>query len=218
MDPMTAMALAHMGSSLFNMMDFDNPAEAGMPYLDQIRPILEKYLGPYHEAGMRQLPGLENQYGRLTSDPGGFLNQIGGGYQQSPGFQFALKQALQSTNHGAAAGGMFGTPQHDFQNMEVATGLANQDYNHWLQNALGLYGRGLGGQEGLYNTGANASMNLGQDLASALGAQAQLAYEGQNAANKNRSANVGGLFGGLGNLFGGGIGGNSLGGFGSVFS
>jgi hypothetical protein len=212
MDPMTMMALAQMGGSLFNMFGNDNPADAGMDYMNQIRPILEKYLGPYHEAGMRQLPGLEGQYSNLTGDPGGFLNKIGGSYQQSPGFDFAMKQALQASNNAAAAGGMAGTPQHQFQNMEAATGLANRDYNQWLGNALGLYGRGLGGQEGLYNTGANASMNLGQDLASVLGGQAQLAYEGQNAMNQNRGRSIGSLLGGFGSLMGGG-----MGGFGNAF-
>lgn len=212
MDPMTMMALAQMGGSLMNMFNFDNPADSAMPYLQQALPTLEKYLGPYHEAGMRQLPGLEGQYGNLTGDPGGFLNKIGSSYQQSPGFDFAMKQALQASNNAAAAGGMAGTPQHQFQNMEAATGLANRDYNQWLGNALGLYGRGLGGQEGLYNTGAQAGMSLGGDLASILGAQANLAYAGQDARNKNRGGSMGGLMGGLGSLLGGG------GGFGSIFT
>lgn len=174
-----------------------NPSKEAGKYFDQIPDELRKYFDPYINAGNRALPGLEREYGRLIGDPGARMNEIGADYQQSPGFQFALKNALQSAGHAAAAGGMAGSPQHEQQSMEVATGLANQDYNQWLQQALGLYGRGLSGEENIYGIGAKAGMGMGENMASYLANRAKLEYEGANAENQQS----GGAFGGFGSAF-----------------
>jgi hypothetical protein len=194
---------AGIGAGLGAMFgDWQNPADAGMDYMNQIPGQLDKYLSPYINAGQKALPGLQDQYGQLMNDPGGRINQIGQSYNQSPGFQFALQQALQGSGHAAAAGGMAGSPQHEQQNMGIATGLANQDYNQYMQNALGAYGAGLQGQQGIYNTGAQAGMSMGQDMASVLANQAKLAYEGQNAENQREGGMWGALGSGLGSLAG----------------
>lgn len=193
----TAGGAGMAGAGLGMMMgDYKNPADAAMGSFDQIPGELNKYLSPYIDAGNRQLPGLENQYSQLITDPGGRLNQIGQGYHQSPGFQFALQQALQGAGHAAAAGGMAGSPQHEQQNMGLATNLANQDYNQWLQNALGMYGKGLGGSQGLYDTGAKTGISMGEDLASILANKAKLQYEGQNAENQHEGGKWGQFLGG----------------------
>ena len=64
-------------------------------------------------------------------------------------------------------------------------GLANQDFNHYLSQVLGLYGQGLNNEQGIYNNGANASRSLGENLSSALMSQGNLAYS--NATNQNQS-------------------------------
>lgn len=161
-----------------------NPSKEAGKYFDQIPDELRKYFDPYIQAGNRALPGLEREHGRLITDPGKRMNEIGADYQQSPGFQFALQKALQGAGHAAAAGGMAGSPQHEEQNMGIATGLANQDYNQWLQQALGLYGRGLSGEENIYGIGARAGMGMGENMASYLANRAKLEYEGQNAENQ----------------------------------
>lgn len=180
--------------------DYNNPADAAMPYMNQIPDALKKYLEPYINAGTSQIPGLENAYGGLINDPGGVMNKIGQGYHQSPGFQFALQQALQGAGHAAAAGGMAGSPQAMQQNMQTATGLANQDYNNWLGNALGMYRTGLQGSQNLFNTGAQTSMGMGEDLASVLANQAKLAYEGQNAQNQSEGGIFGAITGGAASM------------------
>lgn len=200
---MGAMGGASIGAGLGSLFgDWNNPAEAANPFFDKMPDELKKYFNPYIEAGNKALPGLQDQYGRLMNDPAGRLNEIGQGYHQSPGFQFALNQALQGAGHAAAAGGMAGSPQHEQQNMGLATNLANQDYNQWLGNALGMYGMGLQGQQGLYNTGAQSGMQLGENLASILAQRAKLAYEGQNAENQHQGGIWGSLFGGAGSLAG----------------
>jgi hypothetical protein len=180
---------------------WSNPANKAMPYMNQIPDMLQKYLSPYIDAGNQALPGLQDQYGKLITDPGARMNEIGASYQQSPGFQFSLDQALQGSDHAAAAGGMAGSPQHEFQNMDIATQMANQDYNNYMSNALGMYKTGLSGNQSIYNTGAQTGMAMGEDMASVLANQAKLAYLGQNAKNQSSGGMWGAIGEGIGSLF-----------------
>lgn len=195
-----------------------DPSKKAKKYLEKIPGMIKPYYDPYIEAGNRQLPGLEEQYGQMMNDPGGKLNDIGQGYHQSPGFDFALKQALQGSGNAASAGGMAGSPQHEYQNMETATGLADQDYNSWLSNALGLYGGGLSGSQGLYNQGANSADSLAKMLMENMGQQGSNAAMGAQWKNKMNLGMTGlGLSGAM-DMFNqpsggaGGGGGNALGG------
>lgn len=164
--------------------------------LDDIPGYLEKYMGPYNKAGMDSLPGLQNQYNQLLGNPGDFMNKMGSNYQQSPGFKFAMEQALQGGNNAAAAGGMAGSPMHQQQNMQMATNLANQDFNKWIQQAMGLYGRGLSGQENLYNVGAHMGQGMGEDMSQYLMSKAMMDY----AREANDNQFWGGLVGGVGGI------------------
>ena len=165
-----------------------NPADSAMPYLDKIPGQTSPYMQPFFEAGKGSLPGLQEQYQNLLGDPGGFINKIGGSYQQSPGFKFALQQALQSGGNAAAAGGMAGSP------MQVATGLANQDYGNWMQNALGLYGQGLHGQQDLAHMGQQSGQSMADMIAQTLAQQGNLAFQGQAQKNQNKSDMWGNAF------------------------
>ncbi|MDD5211396.1 MAG: hypothetical protein PHV62_03210 [Sulfuricurvum sp.] len=192
----TAGGAGMLGAGLGAMFgDYKNPADAAMGDMDKIPGQIDKYLQPYINQGNEQYGKLNDQYGQLMNDPGGRLNQIGQGYHQSPGFQFALQQALQGAGHAAAAGGMAGSPQHEQQNMGIATGLADQDYNQWLGNALGMYKTGLEGGQNIYNTGARAGMSAGEDMASYFANRAKLNYEGQNAENQHEGGMWGNLIG-----------------------
>lgn len=178
---------------------YKNPAGAASPYLDQARRDLPQYYQPYIQAGQDQLPSLEQGYSSMT-DPNAFLKQIGSGYQASPGYEWMKNQGLQATQNAAAAGGMLGSLQHERESAEMVTGLANQDFYNYLQKALGTYGAGLQGKQGLYDTSFGASTGLGENLSSLLGAQAGLGYEGQNAQNQHQSGGLGGLLGGIGSF------------------
>jgi hypothetical protein len=94
---------------------------------------------------------------------------------------------LQGAGHAAAAGGMAGSPQHEFQNMGIATQLANQDYYNYLNQALGLYGKGLSGEQGLYAGGLGASQSMADQIAQALAQQAAYQYQGQAGQNAAKS-------------------------------
>lgn len=179
-----------------------NPADAAMPYLNQIPGQTNQYQDPFFQAGKGALDPLKEQYNKLLGDPGAFMNKIGESYQQSPGYKFALEQALAAGNNAAAAGGMSGTPQSQYQQMQTVTGLANQDYNSWLGNALGLYGQGLSGEQGLANTGQQAGQNMADMIANLLAQQGNMAFRGAQEENSQRNS----LLGGLGKLGGAGLG------------
>ncbi len=166
----------------------EHPMREANEYFNQIPDILKQNFNPYIKRGKRAGNMLEGEYGELLGDPGGKLNEIGGSFQQSPGFDFALKKALSGANSSMAAGGMSGSPMHEQNNMETATNLANQDYNNWIKNALGLYGEGLHGEQGMYDIGARAGIGMGEDLASMKAQQGRMAYE--NAAGKNQKSGM----------------------------
>lgn len=166
--------------ALFDFL-YDDPSRGAQSYLEKVPGAMKPYFDPYIEAGKRGMGGFEEQTGKLL-DPN-FINNMGQNFHQSPGFQFALQQALQSANQAAARGGMSGSPMHEQWAMETATGLGNQEYNNWLQNALKMYGMGYAGQEDLMKQGFDASKEYGENLGANLLSQGNLAYAG--GANRN---------------------------------
>lgn len=165
---------------------YSNPADAAMPYLQQIPGTISPYYQPYINAGGDALQDLIKQYGQLINNPGSVISNVGAGYQQSPGYQYQMNEGLDAANASAAAGGMLGTPYAQKQNTQVAEDIANKDYQQYLNEALGLYGAGLQGEQGVNEMGFGASKDLAGDLASNLQNEGQLAYAGtanQNASN-----------------------------------
>jgi hypothetical protein len=175
---------AGLGGALGSLFGREDPTKESMEYLHQIPGAISPYFDPYINAGKGAIPTLQGQYGSILENPGGKLNDIGSHYQQSPGFKFALQQALQGSGNAAAAGGMAGSPQHQQQNMQLATDIANQDYYNWLGKATGLYGAGLQGEQGIYQGGLTAGTSMSDQIAQMLAQKANLAYAG--AANQNQ--------------------------------
>jgi len=177
-----------------------NPAPGALQYTQNIPGMTLPFLSPYYNAGLGALPQLQEQFSGLMGNPGGKLNEIGSGYQQSPGFKFALDQALGSAGRAAAAGGMAGSPAHEQQAMELATQLGNQDYNNYMKNALGLYGMGLGGEQGLYGGGMQTGNNIADMIANTLQQSGNLAFRGQQERNSGTNSLMSGLGRGIGAL------------------
>lgn len=176
-----------------------NPADVAMPYLNKIPGTVKPYYDPYINAGNQSLSSLMGQYGNLINDPGALMNKMASGYQQSPGYQFNYNQGMNAVNNAAAAGGMLGTPSHQMDAGKMASNLANQDYNNYLGNVLGMYKTGLGGMGDVTHLGYGASNDLASILSSNLMNQAGLAFQGQ--ANQNQSSND--LIGALTKIAGG---------------
>lgn len=192
-----------LGSSLYNMFGgYQNPSNAASPYLNNMQGQISPYYQPYINSGQNAMNTLNGQYQQQISNPGGMVNQIGSQYQQSPGYQFNYNQGMDAANSAAASGGMLGTPQHQQQASTMASGLANQDYNQYLGNALGMYGQGIQGLQGMNQMGYNASNEMGNNIGNIMMSQANNAYAGAN--NQNQSQ--GGMWGSSGSLVGGLIG------------
>ncbi len=166
-----------------NFFGGQDPSEAANKYIEQIPGKTAPNYQPFINSGTNALPQLQGQYDKLLNDPGGLVNKIGESYHESPGFQFALKNALAGGNRAFAAGGMGGSPGASNWGMETATGFANKDYNNYLEKALSRYDLGLGGEEKIASMGQQAGSNYGDMMAQALAAQAKLKYEGQQAQN-----------------------------------
>ncbi len=204
---------------------FPSAAGKAMPFLNQMPGQISPYYQPYVDSGHQalgqyqgqvgqltgMLPGLQNQYQGLMNNPQDIISRLGGTYHQSPGYQFNLNQGEEAINNAAAAGGMAGSPQHQYQAGQLASNFANQDYNQYMDRIMGLFGQGLQGSQGLYGAGLQglqglneqgygASTGLAGDLASILSNKANLGYAGQN--NQNQMS--GNLLGQLMSLLGGG--------------
>jgi hypothetical protein len=172
-----------------------NPMDAGMPYMQQIGQLYS----PYMQQGNMANNMAMGQYGRLVNNPGDLYKQLGAGYSASPGYQFQKQQATDAAANAAAAGGMAGTPYHQMELSKYITGLANQDYNNYMDRMLGMYGMGLGGYGNMGQMGFNAANQYGTNMQN----MGQMAMEGQRYNNQRNQ----GLFGSLGNLFSGLFGG-----------
>jgi hypothetical protein len=171
-----------------------NPSDSAMPYLNQIPGMLQGNFNPYMQYGQQALPNLQNQYNQLMN--GNFINNMGKNFQQSPGLQFQIGQATNAANRAAAAGGTLGTPAEQQNLANVTGGLANQDYYNWLDHAMGAYGQGLQGEQGLAGMGLNAAGQMSQGMQDALMSQANLAYAGQQNQNQMNGGMWGSLIGG----------------------
>ncbi len=191
-----------------------NPADSAMPYLDQIEGKSRALYDPYIQYGNNALPTLQQQYEQLLKNPGGLMQQIGSGFQESPGYKFQTSQAMNASNNAASAGGMLGTPQHQFDSASRVNDLANQDYYNYLSHGEKAYETGLSGFQGMADQGYNASNELAQRISDALMSQANLAYEGSKSVRdqeKGIMGTIGGIVGGVVGGYAGGPAGASAG-------
>jgi hypothetical protein len=171
-----------------------DPFKEANKYYKQIPDTLRNALNPYIQQGQTATNKVSDVFGNLIDDPTKILNAIGGQYQQSPGYKFALEQALNAANNAAAAGGTLGTPMHQQQSMDIASGLASRDYENFLNHGLNLYGTGLSGTTGLSNRGFDASKSLAESLASLLSQQGQMSALGANMQNQAANQNWSNIF------------------------
>ena len=61
--------LSSIGSALGGLGGLfgSNPSDDAMKYLEKIAPMLKEYMEPSINAGNRQLPGLEQNYGQMMN-------------------------------------------------------------------------------------------------------------------------------------------------------
>ncbi len=173
-----------------------SPGKSANEVLDQIPGQTKPYYQPYMDAGADALGTIKGQYGDLLS--GDKQNQLGANYKESPGYKYLLQTALQGTNNAAAAGGMLGTPQHAEQNAATAEGIASQDYNNYINNQIGLYGKGLGGEEHLNDQGFDANKSYSDQLAQITAQKSKNIFSDEETNQANKAGGLSDIFSGLG--------------------
>lgn len=193
-------------SQAFGHSKITNPADAAMPYLQQIPGKMTQQYKPYQQMGMEAGRPLLDQSKAMAADPVAHLNEIMSQYEASPGYQYMLDEALRAAGNTAAAGGYRGNPEDIKNAARIADMLMGQDMQQWLANVLGEEGRGMEGERGFFGTGFQATSNLSDQIAQALAQQANLAYAGQANVNQQRADQRGGFMRGLGALGGGALG------------
>lgn len=185
-----------------------NPGDVANGYIDQIPGQTKPYYQPYMDAGKGALSDLQNENKGLFG--GTTQNKLGESYKESPGYKFALEQALQGSNNAYAAGGQLGLPQHMQSNMEQAQGIAAKDYNNYIQNQIDLYKTGYAGTQDINKQGFDANKNYADVLGNTLSQKGYYGYSGQNTKNKENAQNNSDIWSGIG-MLGGGIAGAPFG-------
>jgi hypothetical protein len=188
--------------SLFGGGKKNNPMEEANKYLSQIPGVGHQYYDPFINQGQAAGQKAQSQYDMLLADPVGFINKLMEGYKPSEGYKFANEELTRGMGNTAAAGGIAGTPLDQMNQAKGTQGLLSKDMQQFLQNVLGRYDIGLGGEQGIANQGFQASGSLADLLGGALNQQGGLAF--QNAQNQNSNRND--IFGTLGKALGVGAG------------
>jgi hypothetical protein len=168
-------------------MAYKNPADAAMPYLEQVPGTITPYYDPYVKSGKEALGTLQEQYNSLLNNPQQMVANWGKDYQESPWNDFNKQSGLNAINNAAAAGGFAGGTQHQFEAGNLASEFSNRGQQDFIRSLMELFGMGLHGTEGLNQQGYNAATGLAGELGQNLEAQGNLAYKGQENENKANS-------------------------------
>lgn len=177
---------------------------SGAPYKDAMKEYERAYgmgkdiQNPFMQYGMNAMPQM-NEWLAGQKDPSGFINKLMGQYSESPWAKFQQDQsARRFANAGSRgdleAGGTGSTPLLQFQQQNMRD-LSSQDMNQWLSHVLGIntqYGQGLGNQIGVGQNAANSLSNMTSQFGNNM---AEAAYGRERAAQGDRNAIWGGLFG-----------------------
>ena len=161
------------------MAHYDNPADAAMPYMQQIPGTITPYYQPYIDWGQQAGGIMAKTYGQMATDPTGYYNNIMSSYTMSPEAQYQMEQEQQAMNQSAAAGGFTGTPYDQQQQAEMVQGITAKDQQQYYRNVEGAQQYGLGGESHMFDTGYNASSTLADELASNLAQEAGLEFQGR---------------------------------------
>lgn len=180
-----------------------NPADAAMPYLNQIPGMEKQYYDPFINYGKEAGNTLAPQFNQMSTNPSDFLEGLLKHYEPSKAYQLRNEEALRAAGNTAAAGGMRGSLGDIKNESRISDALLGQDMQQWLQNILNIQGLGQQGLGHQFDTGYDASKSLSGDLSNVLGTQAGLAFQGQANKNKSRSDTLSALLqaiGGIGGL------------------
>lgn len=151
-----------------NKKALDKLLNEGTSYIDTGSNEAKGYLGDVNDlwknftdqtGGLSGLSMLGNALGLNGAEGNAAAT---GAFQTSPGYDFQLNQGLDALERRAAAQGRLTSGQTGLDTINYAQGLANSEYQNWLNNLSG-YGNT---QAGLYTTGTTGQAGSLSDLAS----------------------------------------------------
>lgn len=170
-----------------NLFMREDPAKAANEYLDKIPAVGHQYYDPFVQGGQEAGGILKGEYGKMLN-PNDFIANIMKGYSLSPGASYKRDLLTKGIGSTAAAGGYAGTPEHQREWGEMADKLLSGDMQQFLQNALGVYGTGLSGEQDIYGKGYTATGSLADLLGGTLSSQAGLGFQSGSQTNARRDA------------------------------
>jgi len=167
--------------------------DSGAPFGDAMKQFRKYYdqsrqtQNPFYNAGMGGMENFQKWLGGMQ-DPGGFINKLMGGYQESPWAKNLQNQSMRAGTNAASANGTAGSTPFAMQMQQNANNISSEDQQKWLQNALGINSQYGAGQQSLMSGGQHAG-DIMSMLAQAMGGQmgsgafGQKFGEGQNFWN-----------------------------------
>lgn len=164
-----------------------NAMGAANQYLNQIPGKAHGAYDPYITQGKESGVNAHSAYEAMMKDPQAFINNLMSGYKTSDAYNYQSGKLGSAMSNTAAAGGIAGTPLDQMNQGEALQGLLSADQQQYLQNALGAYNRGLGGEEGEATRGYNATGSLNDIETGALNQQGGLAFNNAQQQNKNKN-------------------------------
>lgn len=211
MDPQTMMMLANLftgggqgsgGSgfaTLLNNMFNDRRkpfAEAERAYGPNMDRAAQAY-NPFYQAGTQAMGNYQQGLDKMK-DPTAYLNNLMGNYKESDYAKYLQDQTSKAGMNAASASGLIDSTPFAQQMQQNAAGIASQDMDKWLRNALGINKDYLTGQSDIYGKGLTAAQGMSNVFGQRAQDEAGLAY-GKEAAGQ---AGSGGIIGGLLKMFG----------------
>jgi hypothetical protein len=163
------------------------PSKKAMPYLNQIPQVAQQNLGPWQQQGQEAQLSNQQQYNRMTNNPGDFLAELKASYTPSAGYKFRQEEALKAARAAASSGGIRGTPANQAAQAKLVSDLLGEDEGAHIERLLGIHGMGLQGNENIANRGFGASGDIANINATNLSQQGSLAYKGQQNKNSSRA-------------------------------
>lgn len=169
---------------------------------------------------------INNLFGAQTGAGNNAFTQLGNlqgangnppdysGFENTPGYQFAIQQGTQAINRQAAANGSLYTPNTLTNVGQYVTSTANSNYNNYVQQLLSTAGLGAQGNSALSGANLTTGGNISQLQQNSGNAEASGIAGGSSAVGSllssllgggsGGSANSSGLLGAIGKLLGGG--------------
>ena len=175
-----------------------NPANSANDYYNKIPGETGQYMNDYINQGKQAGALGQGEYEKGINDPNAVYDKLAGGYKESPGYKYALEQAMRGGNAAAASGGSLGTPANQEDMMNRAGDVASKDFNNYLNSTTGIYNKGLEGNENTTNRGFESSKQMADYMAQIRAMQGQNAYAGQAGQNARRGSAFGDFAKGLG--------------------